>query len=61
MPNGEGKSTFLNIITGKLTPEEGKVMGAIVLPLGILIGITVLQKGKTIKEVLDAFHHLFEV
>ena len=23
--NGEGKSTFMSIITGKLTPDEGKV------------------------------------
>ena len=23
--NGEGKSTFMNIITGKLTPDEGTV------------------------------------
>ena len=23
--NGEGKSTFMNIITGKLVPDEGKV------------------------------------
>ena len=23
--NGEGKSTFLNIITGQLSPDEGKV------------------------------------
>ena len=23
--NGEGKSTFLNIITGKLPPDEGKI------------------------------------
>ena len=23
--NGEGKSTFMNIITGKLSPDEGKV------------------------------------
>ena len=23
--NGEGKSTFMNIITGKLMPDEGKV------------------------------------
>lgn len=24
--NGEGKSTFMNIITGKLMPDEGKVI-----------------------------------
>ncbi|MBP1581932.1 MAG: ABC-F family ATP-binding cassette domain-containing protein, partial [Oscillospiraceae bacterium] len=23
--NGEGKSTFMNIVTGKLQPDEGKV------------------------------------
>ena len=23
--NGEGKSTFMNIITGKLMPDEGKI------------------------------------
>ena len=26
--NGEGKSTFMNIITGSLTPDEGKVVWA---------------------------------
>ena len=26
--NGEGKSTFMNIITGKLMPDEGKVIWA---------------------------------
>ena len=26
--NGEGKSTFMNIITGKLMPDEGKVAWA---------------------------------
>ena len=25
--NGEGKSTFMNIITGKLMPDEGTVSG----------------------------------
>ena len=23
--NGEGKSTFFNIVTGKLMPDEGKI------------------------------------
>ena len=26
--NGEGKSTFMNIVTGKLMPDEGKVSGS---------------------------------
>ena len=26
--NGEGKSTFMNIITGKVTPDEGKIQWA---------------------------------
>jgi len=30
--NGEGKSTFLNIVTGKLMPDEGKVEWAGRLP-----------------------------
>ena len=60
--NGEGKSTFLNIITGKLTPEEGKVEWCNRITVGYLDQHTVLQKGKTIKEVLqDAFHHLFDL
>ena len=60
--NGEGKSTFLNIITGKLTPEEGKVEWCNRITVGNLDQHTVLQKGKTIKEVLqDAFHHLFDL
>lgn len=25
--NGEGKSTFMNIITGRLMPDEGKMSG----------------------------------
>ena len=25
--NGEGESTFMNIITGKLMPDEGKISG----------------------------------
>lgn len=60
--NGEGKSTFLNIITGKLTPEEGKVEWCNRISVGYLDQHTVLQKGKTIREVLqDAFHHLFDL
>ena len=60
--NGEGKSTFLNIITGKLEPEEGKVEWCNRITTGYLDQHTVLVKGKTIKEVLqDAFIHLFDL
>ena len=33
--NGEGKSTFMNIITGKLMPDEGKVDGQKMFVLAI--------------------------
>lgn len=58
--NGEGKSTFLNIITGKLLPEEGKVEWCNRITTGYLDQHTTLEKGKTIHQVLqDAFVHLF--
>ncbi|MBO5473805.1 MAG: ABC-F family ATP-binding cassette domain-containing protein [Lachnospiraceae bacterium] len=60
--NGEGKSTFMNIITGKLTPDEGKVEWARNVCVGYLDQHTVLQKGMTIREVLSsAFDRLFEM
>lgn len=60
--NGEGKSTFLNIVTGKLSPEEGKVEWCNRITSGYLDQHTVLEKGKTIKNVLeDAFIHLFDL
>ena len=60
--NGEGKSTFLNILTGKLIPEEGKVSWCRRITRGYLDQHTVLEKGKTILDVLhDAFSYLFEL
>lgn len=60
--NGEGKSTFLNIVTGKLSPEEGKVEWCNRITTGYLDQHTVLEKGKTIKQILeDAFVHLFDL
>ena len=60
--NGEGKSTFMNIITGKLQPDEGKVEWAKHVRAGYLDQHTVLEKGMTIRDVLkSAFPFLFEM
>ncbi len=60
--NGEGKSTFLNIVTGKLTPDEGKIEWAKNVRAGYLDQHTVLEKGMTIRDVLkSAFSHLFDL
>ena len=60
--NGEGKSTFMNIITGKLQPDEGKVEWARHVRAGYLDQHTVLEKGMTVRQVLkSAFAFLFEM
>lgn len=60
--NGEGKSTFLNIITGKLSPDSGKVEWCRHITTGYLDQYSTLEKGKTIRDVLrDAFSHLTEL
>ena len=56
--NGEGKSTFMNIITGKLMPDDGTVEWAKNVRVGYLDQHTVLEKGMTIRDVLkSAFSH----
>lgn len=60
--NGEGKSTFMNIITGKLMPDEGTVEWAKNVRVGYLDQHAVLEKGMTIRDVLkSAFEFLFEM
>lgn len=60
--NGEGKSTFMNIITGKLQPDEGRVEWAKRVRVGYLDQHAVLEKGMTVREVLkNAFSFLFEL
>ena len=60
--NGEGKSTFMNIITGKLMPDEGKIEWSKNVRVGYLDQHTVLEKGQTIRDVLSsAFSYLFEL
>lgn len=60
--NGEGKSTFMNIVTGKLTPDEGKIEWAKNVRTGYLDQHAVLSKGMTIRDVLkSAFAWLFDM
>ena len=60
--NGEGKSTFMNIVTGKLQPDEGKVEWSKNVRVGYLDQHTVLEAGMTIEDVLkSAFSYLFEL
>ena len=60
--NGEGKSTFMNIITGKLMPDEGKIEWAKNVRVGYLDQHTVLSKGMTVRDVLkSAFDFLFDM
>lgn len=60
--NGEGKSTFMNIITGKLMPDEGKVEWAKNVRVGYLDQHTVLTPGMTIRQVLaSAFDFLYDM
>ena len=59
--NGEGKSTFMNIVTGKLMPDEGKVEWAKNVHAGYLDQHAVLEKGMTIRDVLkSAFDPLLQ-
>lgn len=60
--NGEGKSTFMNIITGKLMPDEGDVQWSNKVRVGYMDQHAQLEKGKTIREVLrEAFQYLFDM
>ena len=60
--NGEGKSTFMSIVTGKLKPDEGKVEWAKNVRVGYLDQHAELKKGMSIKDVLkQAFDFLFEM
>ncbi len=60
--NGEGKSTFMNIITGKLMPDEGKIEWSNRVRVGYMDQHTQLERGKSIKDILrEAFKYLFDM
>lgn len=60
--NGEGKTTFLNIITGNLMPDAGTVSWCNHITTGYLDQRSTLTAGKTIREVLqEAFSYYFDL
>lgn len=60
--NGEGKSTFLHIITGTLEPDRGKVTWANRTTVGYLDQHASLQKGASIRDVLrGAFDAMYKL
>ncbi|MFD1735066.1 ABC-F family ATP-binding cassette domain-containing protein [Bacillus salitolerans] len=59
--NGVGKSTLMNIITGQLIYDTGRVEWTPSVHYGYLDQHTVLTPGKTIRDILsDAFLPLYE-
>lgn len=60
--NGEGKSTFINILTNNLMPDEGRIIWSKHVTTGYLDQHTTLTAGKTIRGVLrEAFDEMFEL
>ena len=60
--NGEGKSTFINILLGNITPDEGKIEWSKHFKVGYLDQYTSLGSGKTIRDVLrEAFKDMYDL
>lgn len=60
--NGAGKTTFFNILTGKLLPDEGTVNKHPSLNIGYLDQHSKLKDGKSIRDSLkSAFENLYKI
>lgn len=60
--NGEGKSTFMKIITRKLEPDTGKIIWSNRVKVGYLDQHTELEKGVSIRDTLKkAYDELFDM
>ncbi len=60
--NGEGKSTFMNIITGKIEPDEGNIQWSKRVRVGYMDQHTALESGMSIRDALKgAFKYLFDL
>lgn len=61
-PNGEGKSSFMNIVTGKLIPDDGEIEWAKRVRIGYLDQHASLDMDVTVKFILqDAFGYLYDI
>jgi ATPase subunit of ABC transporter with duplicated ATPase domains len=59
--NGAGKSTLMNIVTGQIVRDDGKVEWTAKVHYGYLDQHTKLTPGKTVRDILqDAFLPLYE-
>lgn len=60
--NGEGKTTFMNIITNKIIPDKGHIEWNNKASIGYLDQHTELKEGKSIRTVLrEAFSYFFKM
>jgi ATPase subunit of ABC transporter with duplicated ATPase domains len=60
--NGEGKSSFMGIITNKFEADEGTIEWAKRVRVGYLDQHTVLQPGMSVREALSsAFQYLYDL
>lgn len=60
--NGEGKSTFMNIITDKIIPDSGNIHWNSKISVGYLDQHTNLKEGNSIRDTLkEAFQSLFDM
>lgn len=60
--NGEGKSTFMKIITNKLMPDEGTIEWAKRVRVGYMDQHAELKKGMTVRDTLKtAFDYLYSI
>lgn len=60
--NGEGKSTFMKIITNKLMPDDGVIEWAKRVRVGYMDQHAELKKGMTVRDTLKtAFEYLYAI
>ncbi len=60
--NGEGKSTFMKIITNQLMPDDGKIEWSNKVSVGYMDQHVDLKKGNTVEDILkEAFSNLFDI